>query len=277
VLSAAYNGFNIEAHPPGGQLDVDFGGHRLTSRFFVLGPYRHPMDSAALLDLLGNENRRRILRLLSRKPCYVTEISEYLGVSPKAVIDHLQKLEDAGLVESHVDDGRRKYFSIARNLRLEVNVSPYEFGTKSAYSASPNLDITSWRHVSLHVGRDADDEQPPPVGDRNGDAAEADLGALAADLERLERLENELSMAQRWVQGRLTDTLDRISAHFEGVDGRFYGDLLRGLADGPKSIESLSRRVDAPPDVVVDAHKGLSTHGVVERDGGHWRLVPDED
>lgn len=54
------------------------------------------MDSAVLLDLLGNENRRRILRLLSHKPCYVTEISEYLGVSPKAVIDHLRKLEDAG-------------------------------------------------------------------------------------------------------------------------------------------------------------------------------------
>ncbi|WP_459839722.1 ArsR/SmtB family transcription factor, partial [Halolamina litorea] len=49
------------------------------------------MDSAVLLNLLGNENRRRILRLLSHKSCYVTEISEYLGVSPKAVIDHLRK------------------------------------------------------------------------------------------------------------------------------------------------------------------------------------------
>jgi ArsR family transcriptional regulator len=86
------------------------------------------MDSAELLNLLGNGNRRRILRLLARKPCYVTEISEYLGVSPKAVIDHLRKLEEAGLVESRTDDRRRKYFSISRNLRLEVSVSPYEFG-----------------------------------------------------------------------------------------------------------------------------------------------------
>ena len=70
------------------------------------------MDSAALLDLLGNENRRRILRLLARKPCYVTEISEYLGVSPKAVIDHLRKLEEAGLVESRV----------ARHDRLSVSL-----------------------------------------------------------------------------------------------------------------------------------------------------------
>ena len=253
------------------------------------------MDSAALLDLLGNENRRRILRLLSRKPCYVTEISEYLGVSPKAVIDHLRKLEEAGLVESHVDDGRRKYFSIARNLRLEVNVSPYEFGTKSAYSASPNLDITAWQHVSLHIGRGSDGDGRPadgPDGDADpsaggtveggtDDTPEAgdadDLGSLAADLEQLERLENELSMAQRWVQGRLTETLDRISAHFEGVDGRFYGDLIRGLAGGPKTTDSLARRVEAPPDVVVDALEGLSAHEVVERDGDRWRLAVGGD
>ena len=253
------------------------------------------MDSAALLDLLGNENRRRILRLLSRKPCYVTEISEYLGVSPKAVIDHLRKLEDAGLVESHVDDGRRKYFSIARNLRLEVNVSPYEFGTKSSYSASPNLDITSWRHVSLHVSHDgevpdASDasrntdqkdgdtdriEGPTPAGDGDGVPEPPDLATLAADLEQLERLENELSMAQRWVQGRLTETLDRISAHFEGVDGRFYGDLLRRLTDGPATAEELARRVDAPPDVINDALEGLSAHGVVEREDDRWVLVAE--
>jgi ArsR family transcriptional regulator len=231
------------------------------------------MDSAALLDLLGNENRRRILRLLARKPCYVTEISEYLGVSPKAVIDHLRKLEEAGLVESHVDEGRRKYFSIARNLRLEVNVSPYDFGTKSAYSASPNLDITSWRYVSLDVKHAAVDDPDAEEADEGGDADEDDLSALAAELRQLERLENELSMAQRWVQGRLTETLDRISAHFEGVDGRFYAELLRGLVTGPATPEELSHRVEAPPDVVADALEGLSAHGVVERDGDRWQLA----
>src|SRR6056297_2776403 len=125
------------------------------------------MDSAELLDILGNENRRRILRLLSRKPCYVTEISEYLGVSPKAVIDQLRKLEDAGLVESRTDDQRRKYFSISRNLRLEVSVSPYEFGMKSAYPASASLDASRWRYVTLDVQFDAD-------GTGDGDDTEGD-------------------------------------------------------------------------------------------------------
>src|SRR6056297_3631784 len=135
------------------------------------------MDSAALLDILGNENRRRILRLLSQKPCYVTEISEYLGVSTKAVIDHLRKLEESGLVESRTDDQRRKYFHISRNLRLEVNVSPYGFGAKSAYPASPNLDMSG---RCPHLTLDADLCEPDDGGE--------DVTELADELARLEEL-----------------------------------------------------------------------------------------
>jgi ArsR family transcriptional regulator len=215
------------------------------------------MDSAALLDLLGNENRRRILRLLARKPCYVTEISDYLGVSPKAVIDHLRKLEDAGLVESRVDDQRRKYFSIARNLRLEVNVSPYGFGAKSAYPASPGLDMTSCRYLSIDVG---------------SDESAGELADLATELRRLEQLENELSMAQRWVQGRLTDVLDRISEQADGPDGRFYAEILSAMADGAERVPVIASRVDAPPEIVEETLHALADRGVVRRDGERWTL-----
>jgi len=220
------------------------------------------MDSAELLDLLGNENRRRILRLLARKPCYVTEISEYLGVSPKAVIDHLRKLDEAGLVESRVDDHRRKYFSIARNLRLEVNVSPYEFGTKSAYPASRSLDMTGCRYLSLHVEHDGEEPEEPE-----------ELGDLATELERLETLENELSMAQRWVQGRLTDVMDRISDQLGETDGRFYAELLSALANGATTTEGMARRVDASPEMVADALARLEELDVVRRGSAGWRLA----
>src|SRR6056297_1757509 len=124
------------------------------------------MDSGEFLDILGNANRRRILQLLAERPCYVTEISDFLGVSPKAVIDHLEKLEAAGLVESRTDSKRRKYFSIARHVRLEVTVSPYEFGTKSAYPASSRLDITSCRQLSIDL------EHDPEAADSNATASE---------------------------------------------------------------------------------------------------------
>jgi ArsR family transcriptional regulator len=157
------------------------------------------MDSSELLDILGNENRRSILRLLSEKPCYVTEISEYIGVSPKAVIDHLEMLEEAGLVESRVDDRRRKYFHISRSLRLEVDVSPHRFGVKSAYPSRCRKRV-SYEHVEIDgVGDDVDD--------------------LAARLELLEEVKNELSVAQRHIQARMEEIMESMDEEMEEVRG----------------------------------------------------------
>jgi ArsR family transcriptional regulator len=216
------------------------------------------MDSAVLLDLLGNENRRRILRLLARKPCYVTEISEYLGVSPKAVIDHLRKLEDAGVVESRTDDRRRKYFHIARNLRLEVHVSPHRFGTKSAYPANPSLDMTGrCRHLSFDLPRAESD----------------DITDLAREFDRLKEMENELSLAQRWVYGRITDVLDTLNERIgNDVDGRFHAEVLAAVATGARSVEKVADEVDAPPEAVEDALRTLADRGVVTRDADGWQI-----
>ncbi|MEM4155787.1 MAG: metalloregulator ArsR/SmtB family transcription factor [Archaeoglobaceae archaeon] len=79
-----------------------------------------------VLDAIGNESRRRILELLAKKPCYVSEISYYLGMAPKLVIEHLERLESAGLIKS-VEDGRRRYYYIATNLRIEITISPHNF------------------------------------------------------------------------------------------------------------------------------------------------------
>ncbi|GGL26887.1 MarR family transcriptional regulator [Halarchaeum grantii] len=218
------------------------------------------MDSGALLDILGNENRRRILRLLARKPCYVTEISEYLGVSPKAVIDHLRKLEEAGLVESRTDEKRRKYFHIARNLRLEVTVSRHGFGAKSAYPASPDLDLTRCHYLSID-GVDLD-------------GGDGDVNALADELAELEALERELSLAQRWVQGRLADAREDLAEEL-AADGRegLYAEVVAAVAGGAGDPAAIAQRVDAPEDVVEGALAALAERDVLEREGGSWSLT----
>jgi ArsR family transcriptional regulator len=217
------------------------------------------MDSAVLLDLLGNENRRRILRLLSHKPCYVTEISEYLGVSPKAVIDHLRKLEEAGLIDSRTDDQRRKYFRITRNLRLEVNVSPYGFGAKSAYPASPNLDMSGrCPHLSFDIPRE--DAQ--------------DLDELARELGHLADLENELSLAQRWVHGRITSVLDRLNDRIGAdADSRFHAEALAAVARGEGTVEGVARELNAPYEAVDEAMHRLAERGLLAREEGEGWVV----
>ena len=222
------------------------------------------MDSAVLLDLLGNENRRRILRLLSHKSCYVTEISEYLSVSPKAVIDHLAKLEEAGLVESHTDDRRRKYFHIARDVRLEVSVSRHGFGAKSAYPANPSLDITG-RCPHMRFDLDASADHP---------AEHDDLAELAAEFDRLQELENELSLAQRWVHGRITETLDRVNDRL-GVDAdsRFFAELLAAVVSTDGSTPAVADELGADRETVERGLRQLADGGLLRNSGGSWALA----
>lgn len=221
------------------------------------------MDSGALLDLLGNENRRRILRLLASKPCYVTEIGEYIGVSPKAVIDHLRRLEEAGLVESSVDERRRKYFRIARNVRLEVSVSPYGFGTKSAYPASSDLDLGRCSHLSVEV--------------RTRDGTQEDVVEIAEELSDLKELERELSLAQRWVQGRIADrraSLGEAVAPEEERE-RVIADILVELVGQRRDATAVAQELDVPVEVVERTLAALAERDLVERTGEGWQLTPD--
>lgn len=79
-------------------------------------------EVARLLDILGNRNRRRIIELLRQKPCFVTEISETLMLSPKAVIDHLQMMEREAILSCEIDDRRRKYYYLANDILIDISL-----------------------------------------------------------------------------------------------------------------------------------------------------------
>ena len=98
------------------------------------------MKTSQMLDILGNKNRREILRLLASRPCYVTEISERIQVSPTAVIDHLEMLETSGIIRNYIDKQRRKYFHIAYDFRLEVLITPDQYNEKSNPISSENIE-----------------------------------------------------------------------------------------------------------------------------------------
>ncbi|MCJ7742904.1 MAG: ArsR family transcriptional regulator [Methanoregula sp.] len=80
------------------------------------------VEVSRMLDILGNRNRRRIIELLRQKPCFVTEISETLMLSPKAVIDHLQMMEREAILSCQMDDRRRKYYTLENDILIDINL-----------------------------------------------------------------------------------------------------------------------------------------------------------
>jgi ArsR family transcriptional regulator len=88
----------------------------------------NPDDIDVLLDVLGNETRRRILQLLADEPRYFIQLSKDLGVSQQAVLKHLEILERYGFVMSFQGDSdyaapKRKYFQLNRSCMLAIGIT----------------------------------------------------------------------------------------------------------------------------------------------------------
>ncbi|MGZ7182178.1 MAG: ArsR/SmtB family transcription factor, partial [Halobacteriota archaeon] len=149
------------------------------------------MDEAELLDILGNENRRNILKLLSLRPFYVTEISERLHVAPKAVINHLSMLEQAGIIQFFVDERRRKYFHIANNVMMEILISPFNYDVETLNPRSREEEV---------------EEFSTPLGDIR--LKTGSLADTAETLDHLRRTNRELMLAQRRVQELMNEVME---------------------------------------------------------------------
>jgi len=75
------------------------------------------------LAVLGSAPRLRILRLLSQRDRYVSELMDAVGMDGTTASHHLDTLLDAGLIDDY-REGRRRYFTLAREVRLEIAPSP---------------------------------------------------------------------------------------------------------------------------------------------------------
>lgn len=205
------------------------------------------MDPIELLDILGNENRRRILQLLSFRPFYFNEIAKRLDVGPKAVIDHLVMLERAGLIECYQEQGRRKYFRIIRKTVLEVAVSPNSYG------------VRAYRF-----------EEIPKEDDK---AMAPDMNLLRDELNVLEEKRRELRDLLDKVESRemevkhLASGLARNNSH-----DLLESEILVALLSGESTASDLAVKLEVPEIMVLDRLKRLKERKSVQLKDQEWSI-----
>jgi len=205
------------------------------------------LDPIELLDILGNENRRRILQLLSFRPFYFNEMAKRLDVGPKAVIDHLEMLERAGLIECYQDQGRRKYFRIVRKTVLEVAVSPNSYGVR-AY--------------------------------RSEDAPQAESKEMTPDMKLLRDELDTLEGKRRELRGLLDEIESRemeikqiaAGAARSSARDQLESEILVALLSGRSKVADLAERLEVPEIVVEDRLKRLEERGAVQLRGQEWSI-----
>lgn len=93
------------------------------------------MDSDVILDILGNDTRRKILAVLSDEPMYFNQLAKELGVGQQAILRHLQALEDSGLIEAYSEKSEfgapdRKHYRLNESFILTISLSVDDFTMK---------------------------------------------------------------------------------------------------------------------------------------------------
>jgi ArsR family transcriptional regulator len=199
-------------------------------------------EYSRILDILGNRNRRRIISLLQQKPCFVTELSERLTLSPKALIEHLALMEQMELLGSYLDDRRRKYYYLTRDISVEVS-----FGGKEETGRSPALQVPGWQSTLTMVRRM--------------------IRARAELITNLEQLDQD-------IQQKITD-LARQGGDL--LSGEEELDLILALSQADLTLEELHEFMDLEGGVVQNLVRGLVEKGIVEKTGARYRLVGLDD
>lgn len=205
------------------------------------------LDPVELLDILGNENRRRILQLLSFRPFYFNEMAKRLDVGPKAIIDHLLMLERAGLVECYQDQGRRKYFRIVRKTVLEVSVSPNSYG------------VRAYRSEDVPKTEDTELAQ--------------DMKLLRDELSGLEEKRLELRALLDEIESREMEVKHKAcNAARCYTNNQLEAEILTALLSGDAQASHISARLEIPEIVIEDRLKKLEERGAVHLLDQKWGI-----
>ncbi len=225
------------------------------------------MESTQILDILGNKNRRKILQLLSDRPCYVSEISGRLGVGPKAIINHLSLLEQTGLIECRVDDQRRKYYNIADNMRIEISVSPHSYAV-SVHSAP----IDTQYHLKQ------DDNETSEV--QKAHAASV-LTELNHEIRNTKSKQEELARKQQELQVEFSELMDICMDAIDKVaDNPLQAEILHALLKNEHSVASLSYNFTIHPSYISVQVLAMAKKGLIEytiRDNQQYWKILDKD
>lgn len=97
-----------------------------------------------ILDIIGNNTRRRILATLAREPMYFNQLAKEMAIGQQAILRHMKTLEDIGLIESYGERSNlgapdRKYYRLSSSFSLTICLSEDAFSIQ-------NRKIEQYRH-----------------------------------------------------------------------------------------------------------------------------------
>jgi ArsR family transcriptional regulator len=199
-------------------------------------------EYSRILDILGNRNRRRIISLLRQKPCFVTELSERLTLSPKALIEHLALMEEMEILGSYLDERRRKYYYLTRDISVRVSFEEKEMAgrTRAGQVAGWQSTLTLLRRMmrareGLITNLERLDQD---IQQKVGDLARREGDLITSEEEM------DIILALTHYDLTLGELRDYMGVHPEVVEGLLEGLMEKGIVE-KKGRQFMLRGIDA--------------------------------
>ena len=202
------------------------------------------LDSDAILDILGNDTRRRILAALADEPMYFNQLAKEIAIGQQAMLRHVEALEKIGLIETYAEKSdfgapNRKYYKLSSAFTLTISLSEDDFSiTNKKIEASPNKNSHK-RSKKLE-----------PIPEETGAA----VSLLQDSLEEIDAGIGELELKLNDLRAQRQNILRRL--HEIGVD-KFEDEERRILytivRESPETVAELSEMLDRKESAVREA------------------------
>jgi ArsR family transcriptional regulator len=190
-----------------------------------------------ILDIIGNNTRRKILATLAREPMYFNQLAKEISIGQQAIIRHMKTLEDMGLIESYAEKSNlgapdRKYYRLNSSFSLTICLSEDAFSIKSH-------KIEQYRHEEFDKFYKEYDLLAQEDDEETLNQLQTNLTKIEMEISNLDSRLNDLRALKQLIVSRL----HKIAK--DNFEEEFERKILHTITgESPKSVAELANRLN---------------------------------
>ena len=194
-------------------------------------------DDDIILDIIGNNTRRKILATLAQEPMYFNQLAKEISIGQQAILRHMKTLEDMGLIESYAEKSNlgapdRKYYRLNSSFSLTICLSDDAFSIE-------NHKIEQYRYKESDKFYKEYDLLAQEDDGETLNQIQSNLTKIEMEISNLDSRLNDLRALKQLIVSRL----HKIAK--DNFEEEFERKILHTIAgESPKSIAELANRLN---------------------------------
>ena len=194
-------------------------------------------DDDIILDIIGNNTRRKILATLAREPMYFNQLAKEISIGQQAILRHMKTLEDIGLIESYAEKSNlgapdRKYYRLNSSFSLTICLSDDAFSIE-------NHKIEQYRYKESDKFYEEYDLLAQEDDGETLNQLQSNLTKIEMEISNLDSRLNDLRALKQLIVSRL----HKIAK--DNFEEEFERKILHTIVgDSPKSVSELANKLN---------------------------------